>query len=631
MADPVGRVLGARYRLVRSLGSGASAEVFLAEDAKLGRQVAVKVLHPHLAKDESFLRRFRDEAQRAARLNHPNVMNVLDTGESDNEPYLVLEYLAGGSLRDLLRAGSLLSPAQAARVGLEAARGLNHAHQRGLVHRDVKPANLLFDEDGRLRIADFGVAKALVEAGLTEPGGPAPGTPLYASPEQAHGDSVGGKADVYSLALVLVESVTGRVPFSADTPVATMMGRVGAHFEAPPELGSLGPVVGKAAHPDPPARLDAAEVVSALEEVVSRLPPPEPLPLAPPPTLPHAEVGDTEVIRVDGGTASPGVTDIDDITVVPSSRDDDRGAAGEVVPGLVVAPARRRRRWPWVVLMVVVAVLGAGAAFVLAQANVPEHPVPALRGKTLAEARAEVADERFELKVGRPRFDEAVPADVIIEQDPSPLRSLKEGRSVTVVVSKGPAPRAVPDLAGLDQAAAEQKLTESGFVPKVVLQPHEEKPKGTVLTWSPTGVLPKGIDVTVTVSSGPAPREVPEVAGKTYDEAAAVLAAQGLKAERADVFSSDVAKGAVVSTRPGAGKAVERDSTVTVNVSKGPDTVAVPDVLGKTVAEATAILEAAGLQVSGTGGKPRSQRVFLTDPQAGTQVPRGSGVFLFVR
>ena len=619
-ADHVGRVLGGRYRLLSAIGTGASAQVFLAEDVTLRRQVAVKVLHPALAEDESFLRRFRAEAQQAAALNHPHVMSVFDWGESADGPFLVLEHLGGGSLRDVLDAGHLLSPSQALLVGLEAAKALEFAHRRGLVHRDVKPANLLFDDEGRLAIADFGLARALAEAAWTEPAGAMLGTARYASPEQAQGLSVDGKADVYSLALVLVEAVTGRVPFTADTTIATLMARVGARLEAPPELGPLGPVLEQAAHPEPAERLDARGFVAALDAAASELPPPAPLPVV------RARRGDDTVVL-----AGP-PSDLTELGV--PSRDgvagDGTGAA-HATSDLVLPAARRRRRWPWVLLSLFLVAVVIAAGMVITQARIPEHVVPQLAGKTLDEARAEVADEEFGVRAAEERFDEAVPDDRIIEQSPAAGRELKEGRSVKVVVSKGPAPRGVPDLTNLDQAGAEKALTDAGFVPKVVPQPDEQKPKGAVLTWSPTGTLPKGTEVNVTVSGGPAPREIPDVTGKSFEEAAAKLAEAGLKAERAEVFSSDVDKGLVVSTKPGVGKAVERDSTVVVNISKGPDTVPVPDVTGKTVAEATAALQAAGLQVSGTGGRPRGQLVFLTDPQAGTRVNRGAGVFLFVR
>ena len=306
IADHLGRVLGGRYRLLAPIGTGASAHVFLADDVRLRRRVAVKILHPALADDEAFLRRFRAEARAAAALNHPHIMAVFDWGEEADGPYLVSEYLGGGSLRSVLDRGKRLSPSQALMVGLEAGKALAYAHGRGLVHRDIKPANLLFDEDGRLRIADFGLARALAEAAWTEPVGAVLGTARYASPEQVKGVPVDGKADVYSLAVVLVESVTGRVPFAAETTVATLMGRLETPLEAPPELGPLGPVVARAGRPDPQERLDAISFAAALQAVAPELPKPEPLVLAGPATFDLNHLAALEGDPTDLGQRSEG-------------------------------------------------------------------------------------------------------------------------------------------------------------------------------------------------------------------------------------------------------------------------------------------------------------------------------------
>ncbi len=217
IADSVGRVLGDRYRLTRPLGVGASAHVFVAEDVNLRRRVAIKILHAGLAADGPFRRRFQAEARVAAGLRHPNILRVYDWGYDDGAPYLVMELLEGGSLRALLDRGYLLSPAQAAHVGADVARALDYAHRHGLVHRDIKPANLIFDDEGRITVADFGLARALAEASWTEPTGAVVGTARYAAPEAVRGESLDSRADVYALALVLIEATTGSVPFAADT------------------------------------------------------------------------------------------------------------------------------------------------------------------------------------------------------------------------------------------------------------------------------------------------------------------------------------------------------------------------------------------------------------------------------
>src|SRR5215510_8054659 len=272
--EQIGRVLGGRYRLVAAVGTGASATVYQADDVQLRRRVAVKVLHPSLAEDSAFLRRFQAEAQAAAALSHPNIMAVFDWGADERAPYLVLEYLGGGSLRAMLDRGRLLSPSQALLVGLEAARDLDYAHRRGFVHRDIKPANLLFGEDRRLRIADFGLARAIAEAAWTEPDGVVLGTTRYASPEQARGLAVDGKTDVYSLTLTLIEAVTGQVPFAADTTVATLMNRLDKLMPVSADLGPLASVLERAGRPEPSERYDAGELARALVKAAERLPRP---------------------------------------------------------------------------------------------------------------------------------------------------------------------------------------------------------------------------------------------------------------------------------------------------------------------------------------------------------------------
>ncbi len=281
IAELTGRVLAGRYRLLAPIGAGASGRVYVADDVRLRRRVAVKVLHPALADDAGFLRRFRVEAQVAASLNHANVMAVFDWGEDDGVPFMVTELLSGGSLRTLLDSGARLSPSQAVHLGGQVAAALEYAHVRGLVHRDIKPANLLFDEHGIVRVADFGLARALAEASWTEPVGSVVGTARYAAPEQATGSALDGRADLYALAVVLVEAVTGSVPDVAETLIGTLALRARQSLSAPFELGRLGPVVERAGRIDPADRYpDAATMRAALADAARALPPPGPLPLA---------------------------------------------------------------------------------------------------------------------------------------------------------------------------------------------------------------------------------------------------------------------------------------------------------------------------------------------------------------
>jgi serine/threonine-protein kinase len=702
MADHIGRVLGDRYRLLAPIGSGGSGHVFVADDVRLRRRVAVKMLHPALADDDAFLRRFRAEARAAAALNHPNVMAVYDWGEEEGGPYLICEYLGGGSLRSVLDRGRRLSPSQALLVGLQAARGLDYAHRRGLVHRDIKPANLLFDDDGRLRIGDFGLARALAEAAWTEPIGTVLGTARYAAPEQVSGAPIDGKSDVYSLALVLVEAVTGRVPFAADTTVATLMGRLDKPIEAPPELGPLAAVVGRAGRPDPAERLDAAGLASALQSVALTLPTPEPLPLAGPATVdevssiddptdigprpggpasasaaaPPAPVAPAPMQAVGGGTVGAGHgPDADATAAVPSRGPEPTGATPTVVGPLVGATAtatgtadpfdatirqatpvtkasrrikppppvdtgphlskagrRRRRRWPYLVLLLLLIAGGGGAgAYLLVSNRAPSHPLPNVVDQPELEAATALRNLKFDVDVRQEFFDGSTPGLVRLQQPPGGGdATLKEGQKVTLVVSKGPPPTRVPDLANLDQDGARKALEGVGHVLGTVTRTSNETvAEGLVLDWTQKGESPpKGATVDVVVSDGPAPRVVPGLAGKAYDEAVADLAALGLEAERIDVFTEDDgAAGTVVSTSPAAGENATRGSVVTVTVSKGQP--AVPKLNGLSADEAAAALSAVGLTVGSTFG-PSSGDVFLSLPGEGSKVRPGASVTIYL-
>lgn len=649
MAELVGRVLSGRYRLLAPIGAGASAQVFLAEDARLRRRVAVKLLHEGLADDERFLRRFQAEAQAAAALNHPNIVAVYDWGTDDAEglatPYLVTELLGGGSLRGMLDAGHLLSPSQALLVGLEASRALDHAHRRGFVHRDIKPANLLFGDDARLRIADFGLARALAEAAWTEPAGALIGTARYASPEQARGEPIDGRGDVYSLALVLVEAVTGRVPFAADTTIATLMARVDTPIEVPEALGPLRKVLERCGRPDPDDRPDAGELGVSLMAAAEDLDRPAPLPLA---GLSSAAA----TVDVVDATMLPGTTlagaDEDATTVLGVAPASAGAAAGVQTAGaprlydvaveddlVVVDDPPRRRRWPKVLLSLLLVALLVGGSYVASRTLlVPSHEVPSLVGLDQTAAAALVEENGWELAVEEGRDDASVPGQVLAQR-PEAGESLREGETVVLTVSVGRRLRTVPtDLVGLPEADAVARLEEAGLVagePDRV--PHEEVPEGHVvgLAEGTPEEAETGTPIGLVVSTGPAPRTVPAVeVGSDPVAACTAIEAVQLVCESREAFSDDVERGRVVGLEPAAGEEVARGSTVTVVVSKGPDLVVVPEVIGMRVREAVTALREAGLEVEvfpdGAEG-----RVLEVDPQEGAEVRRGTPVAIFAR
>ncbi len=656
ITDSIGRVLGDRYRLVSPLGTGASAHVYLAEDVSLHRRVAIKVLHPALAGDSAFLKRFRAEARAVAALNHPNILQVYDWGEERDEPFLVLEYLAGGSLRQVYDTGALLTPEQAVGVGIQAAAGLDYAHRRGLVHRDIKPANLLFDADRRLRIADFGLARALAEAAWTEPDGAILGTARYAAPEQVEGFVLDGKADVYALALVLYEGVTGEPPFIGDTVATTLMARVGSLLPQHEALGPLAEALSWAAAPDPSERYDASQLSLAFAQLASILPPPEPLPIAEPPpvadAVPATKAGRASRTPARLARRSRPDGDEPDLTELgapglPAAPSSDR--RGGPVDGSTGADGRRsttrpRRRWPWIVVIVatVGALLAAGA--VVAERTklfTPSHDVPALVGTSVAEARHAVAVDHFTVHQTGTTTSITRAAGLIVTQRPASRAggkpvSAKEGTVIDVVVSSGPPPVAIPNLTGYStcndaiQALAAVHLV--GTCPASAAQYSSTAPAGAILGTTPPGTALYGSTVTIVTSKGHAPVAVPSVngAGSTYASAAAALSAAGFVPAQTSGYSATVPTGQVIDTAPAAAAGPQPfGSQVTVIVSIGPQPVTVPDVVGQSVSSATDTLQALGLKVAGPYGPPGSKRVLSTDPAAGTSVQPGTTVNLY--
>ena len=668
ISDSIGRVLGKRYRLLSALGTGASAHVYLAEDVSLQRHVAVKVLQPGLAADEAFLKRFRAEARSVASLNHPHVLRVFDWGEDNDEPYLVLEYLGGGSLRDLLDRDVRLSHAQAAMLGAEVAQGLAYAHVRGLVHRDVKPANLLFDEEGRVRIADFGVARALAEAAWTEPAGAMVGTARYISPEAAEGKPVDGRADVYSLALVLYEAVTGTVPFVTDTTMGTLAARIGQTLPHDPALGPLDDVLARAAAPDVAARLDAAGLSARLGALAAALPSPAPLPLVFPQLEKSApiagfqapgvgELTETKVAGVAGAGAGATAVAAGGTMVAAGAPVGTKAGPGEVFDaeafgrskgGGAPMPAPKKRHWwrgngfggrrTWVIAGVALAVvlLAAGLAVAFGT-NVltPSHPTPTLANLTVAEARTSLAKVHMTLAEGRPIKSITVGSGDIVLQSPKAGVTAKEGTTVTVVVSDGPPNVTVPSLAGMTCAQATNALAAAHF--KSVCGPgayNNNVVAGVLDIWTigstqnPT-MAPYGATITLVPSLGHEPATVPQIPQTyTFAQAQAALQAVGLTATQNNQSNPTVPNGDVIGTQPASGAQAPYGSAVTVNVSTGPPTTTVPDVKGDSVQQADAALQQAGLTPSGVSGNP-SNNVIGTQPSIGSTVPTGSAVQLF--
>lgn len=743
-ADRSGRVLADRYRLERLIGRGGAGQVYRARDTSLSRVVAVKLLQPALAGDASFLRRFQAEARAAAQLGHPHVVTVYDWGEDGGEPYLVLEYLGAGSLRDLVAHYGQLDLAAVRTIGTEVGRALAFAHRQGVVHRDIKPANLLLGDDARVRVADFGLARALAEATWTEPVGMLLGTARYASPEQALGRRVDDRTDVYSLGLVLLEAATGSLPFSADTPVGTLMARVGRDVEVPAGLDPLGEIVREMLRANPSSRPPADAVVAAFEGVEGSLGVGRDLralvvgestdrpvewdrvrtdraaidlrepagewerpggsdgrtsvgddrgalaPAAGPAELGRDGAGEPETAgrgllaahdrsRPDetaggltfeaGRLGRSGLLGAADVPTASLEGDSPGGVLlGGVLPGRgwsratvtleppevsaghgvdladsgaspptalppaeVIGPGGRplrRSRRPFAVVAVLVALVVAALA-ASRLLFVPTYPTPSLVG--LSPIRAgRVLGDRLRLRLDGRRYDGTVPAGDIVAQSPLAGVRARRGSVVLVILSRGPAPRAVPSLTGESEVAAVEALAAAGFRSHIDETYSGTVPEGQVISWSPSrGLRAKGTVVTVVVSKGPRPRIVPSLRLESAASAIAALRQLKLVPLETKAHSPTVPAGDVISTEPAPGTSVPRGSTVTVVVSEGPRMVAVPNVEGDGVVQATAALEAAGLAVPHVYGPPGGTLVILTTPGPGALVPVGTPVSLY--
>lgn len=690
--DLVGRALNERYRLLALLGTGSSARVYLAHDVQIARQVAVKVLHASLAEDPEFLRRFRIEAEALGQLTHPNIVTVHDFNDGANAlgepPYLVTNYLEGGSLRNLLDQGYRLTPSQAARLGLDAARGLAFAHARGYVHRDIKPANLLFTDDQRAHVADFGLARAKAEAARTEADTAPVGTMRYLAPEQVVGNAT-DKSDVYALALVLVESVTGVVPFSRDNWQSTAFARTVEDLRAPEITGDLGAVINAAGIRDLAQRIDAATFVRELEEIARRLPALEALPLDGARVLQRGRLLDgrdpTRILmatpdspsgaRGAGGVrpkerdlrpaadSSAGVFDqalfdqalFDDETIPPRSnqRAAESGVKGvepsmpaeadrRDVPSRVadvrrrieretVVPERARRR-PLPTLLaslVLIAVVGGLVGVILWSRRPEMRTVPRVEQMTLESATQAIEAERLAVATDASVYDEKLAVGQVVSQDPQPPLRLKKGATVTLTLSKGPEPVSVPSLEGLtlDQATAVLRAANLSQSSPSRVEPSETVREGIVISWTPRDAQPPGTVITLVMSSGPPTVVLPKVNGLSPDEARATLPPK-LDVTVVGVFADNTPKGLVVGTNPKSGTEVAADAPVKLLVSRGPASVVVPNVINMSPAEAAAALRSAGLKIGSTVGAP-DMPVLFTRPVRRSTVKLGTVVTLY--
>ncbi|WP_106296631.1 Stk1 family PASTA domain-containing Ser/Thr kinase [Knoellia remsis] len=638
----VGEILDGRYRVLERLADGGMATVYLAVDTRLDREVALKVMRPHLAQDEAFRSRFHREARSAARLSHPGIVAVFDQGEDDGAMFLAMEYVPGQTLREVIRAEGGLTPRAALDIIVPVLDALGAAHRAGIVHRDVKPENVILREDGAVKVADFGLARAVTSQTVTSSSGLLLGTVSYLSPEQVERGIADARSDVYAAGLVLFEMLTGSKAFDGDTAINVAYQHV--HGGAP-RLSSRMPdapdvldeLVAAATSRDPDERPVDAAAFAAMARTARR-------------ELTPGELDDRPATAADGESTLARTTalplerptrDQTPATVAaapvdgPSLREQVRGAP-PATAGVATRPARdpglrRRAVWPWLLVVVSAAIAAVTAWFFLAGPGAPTI-VPAVVNQPLAAAEASLRAQHLDPNAEE-AFSETVAKGLVISTDPVASREVRRGTAVTVVVSKGPERYAVPPLAGVTLAEARQRLGDLNLTAGKVTEKFDEKvPEGQVIATDPKAgtALKRDAAVALTVSKGRQPIEVTNFTGKPLDTAKASLEKAGLSLEVSGEQNHDtIPAGSIISQDP-TGGTLFKGGKVTVVVSKGPVLVAVPDVTRKQVGEATQILEAAGFKVAVRQAIPGLNfgTVQAMDPAAGTQLPKGSTVTL---
>jgi eukaryotic-like serine/threonine-protein kinase len=634
MVDP-DTIIDGRYKVISRVGSGGMADVYLAEDQLLGRQVAVKLLHHHFAEDQEFVERFRREASSAAGLSHQNIVGIFDRGEWEGTYYIAMEYVAGRSLKSVVREDGPLDPAKAIDIVIQILRGARFAHRRGVVHRDLKPHNVIIDEEGRARVTDFGIARAgASDMTLT---GSIMGTAQYLSPEQAQGYMVSGTSDLYSIGVILYELLTGVVPFDGETAVAIAFKQVSAQARPPSEVNpgvpaALDAVVLRALAKDPAQRYaDADEFIAAL--VRER----QALPAAPSAVLAAGSAGDQQgygaVVVPVAGAAGAGGQPPDGTHPVTGAMllaDDgyDEDPAGDDGPGV-----GRVVLWGLAAALVVGAIV---AAVLLLSSSPRQVSVPNVTGETEQAAETKLrADGLSATPSLSPSLK--VASGRVIRQSPTGGRMVSSGTRVSIVVSSGPGSAALPDVAGQTATQAVNSLRGAGFEPTTKQQPSAKVAQGKVVgTEPPAGTeLQEGSPVTVLVSSGPAQVRVPDVSGDSQSGASAALAAVGLAVGTVtQQVSSAQAPGNVISQSPAAGASVGTGAKVDLTIAKASDEVAVPKVVGESETQAAAALGGAGFAptvvTSTTTEESKVGVVLKQSPSAGHQVRKGSTVTLTV-
>jgi beta-lactam-binding protein with PASTA domain len=603
-------LVDSRYLIVRRIGSGGMADVYCAEDTHLGRQVALKVLHRRFAQDQEFVERFRREASAAAGLQHPNVVGVFDRGRHDGTYYIAMEHLPGRTLKEIVVTEAPLAQERVVDMGVQILQAAGFAHRHGVIHRDFKPHNVIVDDQGAVKVTDFGIARAGASE-MTETGS-IMGTAQYLSPEQAQGHAVTAASDLYSIGVMLYEMLAGRLPFEGDSAVSVALKHLSepplpiSHFR-PDVSPALESVVMAALAKDPAHRWQSADDFAE--------------------GLKAAGIQLEEGTPLSQDTAAFAPVPVAPVDVVPPPP--------PVLPPPVAPPPERGRRWPWFAIGLLTLALAAFLIYLavagLTAADTRE--VPRVVGKQLLQARQILERDGFEVQESRVRSQ--APFDQVVDQDPNPREEADEGSTVTLEVSGGPGTVRVPTVRGLPQAVAIEALDKRDLKATVDRRPSDTVDKGLAIRTVPAAgeQVERGERIQLFVSSGPEQVEVPDVTGLSRDSAETLLTKAGLEPAVEERESKEPVDD-VIAQNPAAGTELDRGSTVTITVSTGIETVSVPNVVGLNRRDASA-------QLRGVGLVPAVREVDVTDatqdgmvvdqrPAAGIELEKGRDVVIMV-
>jgi eukaryotic-like serine/threonine-protein kinase len=621
-------VFDGRYRIMRKLGAGGMANVYLAEDQELGRRVAIKILNDRHAGDDQFIERFRREAKNAAGLSHPNIVSIYDRGEAEGTYYIAMEYLDGRTLKELIVSRGPAPIKTTIEYARQILAAIGHAHRNGIVHRDIKPHNVVVDPDGRLKVTDFGIARSGASQ-MTEAGSII-GTAQYLSPEQAKGAPVDQRSDLYAVGVVLYEMLTGKVPFSGDTPLEIAMKHLSKVPEPPsklrPEISEdLDMIVLRALAKDPDERYQSAEEMAADLSRVAR-------------GLGVSDETADAATAVLGGSGATAETMIAPrrtaVAPPPPTRTPPAAYYGYEGP-----PRRRRPLWPW--LLALLLLVGAGLAAYFAYDRIQDElnaskgvRVPYVVGIREANAVNQIRNKDLTPRVQR-KFDQNVQAGFVASQKPEEGTKVDKNDPVTIIVSKGKPRSAVPDVVGKTESEAVKALSARHLDAKPVAVFSETAEEDTVTAQDPKAgtSLVWGSTVRINVSRGPEPVSVPYVVGLSFTQASAQLRGAGFEVQRQDVESNQPAD-TVIEQNPRGNTSSSRGSTVTLRVSKGPTTSSVPDVTSLDQPTAAATLRRSGFKVEVVRQPvedPSQDGIVLDqNPPGGAQAPEQSTVTIYV-